>query len=325
MASLVIFNPEHDFALAVGSGPYTPPGSVIHLRKKLALLSALWADGSDFILLPPDLSLRDLPGLPYHDVFLSKGLRPIYLPDIAGISSEIEAVEPWGWDFALCRSLAEAGLDSSLLPSEETLYHIRRLSHRNFTFLFRREIDCFLNREGMMTGEEAFTTDDVEDFLLRHPAAFLKAPWSSSGRGIVASDHISRKGLMEWSSGILRRQGSVICEPRWDKVIDFASEWKVTDGEAHFLGWSVFETSLRGKYHGNMNLPQPEIISFIEGKTSESLSDILQAQKIALGKHVAPFYSGLLGIDMLADTRGRIHPCIEINLRRTMGHIYLIF
>ena len=36
---------------------------------------------------------------------------------------------------------------------------------------------------------------------------------------------------------------------------------------------------------------------------------------------MAPFYDGPLGIDMLVTSERNIHPCVEINLRDTMGRV----
>lgn len=34
-------------------------------------------------------------------------------------------------------------------------------------------------------------------------------------------------------------------------------------------------------------------------------------------------YSGPFGIDMMVLNGGKIHPCVELNLRGTMGHVAL--
>lgn len=80
----------------------------------------------------------------------------------------------------------------------------------------------------------------------------VKAPWSSSGKGIL----FIPKGQMtckeeEVLSGILRKQGYVMVEKRLNRVLDFAMEFEM-DRLFHlnFLGYSVFQTSRRGEYEG---------------------------------------------------------------------------
>lgn len=323
MAALLIFNPEHDFALAVGNGPYTPPASVVKIKNNLALLSALWAEGSDFILIPDETPDSLIPSLEHYDIFVRKKLKTVRFPELADSDPHIDRIIPWGWNHNLRRTLLENGISSSKLPSPADLDNIRRLSHRNFTLIFRSETYRQIGKTELLPAEEIFSLDQLEKFLSRHPISFLKAPWSSSGRGIVVSDHISRKGLMEWASGILRRQGSILCEPRWNRSLDFATEWIIIDSVPKFSGYSVFKTSDRGKYHGNVSAPQTELEDLIGSYVTEPLQKTIEAQRVALKKLVAPFYSGPLGIDMLADASGNINPCIEINLRMTMGHIQL--
>ena len=64
--NLFIFNPEHDLALAVGDGPYTPPAEVVKIRKELALLPALFAGNSDFIIIPKEIELTDVSYLKFY-------------------------------------------------------------------------------------------------------------------------------------------------------------------------------------------------------------------------------------------------------------------
>lgn len=49
---------------------------------------------------------------------------------------------------------------------------------------------------------------------------------------------------------------------------------------------------------------------------------VVNTQKSILEKVFAD-YDGLLGVDMLIERNGRIRPFVEVNLRRTMGMIYI--
>lgn len=322
--TLHIFNPEHDLALAVGSGPYSPPAKVVELKKEMALLPAYFAGDSDFILIPDYLEEETLKDSPYFDNIRLKHLNIIKDKDIPYLAEKISKILPWGWDHAIRNELIQSGISTSMLPSEQQIEGIRNLSHRRTIIPFRESISSILGIEEKITPVELFSVEEVNLFLEKHPLSFFKAPWSSSGRGIVVSDHITHKGLMEWSHGIIRRQGSIIAEPTWKRRLDFATEWIIKDKDPIFIGYSVFETSSRGKYHGNIKATQKDLLRIIQQEAPSFNSEAIEAQRKALEIHVAPTYSGPLGIDMLSDTSGDINYCVEINLRLTMGIIEIL-
>ena len=90
---LRIFNPSHDECLASGSPYYTPSRT---------------AQAMDAVRLPGWHCLAD--ALPSWD--------------------EVERIEPWGWDARLVQQLRRRGCPDRLLPSDERLATIRRLSSR---------------------------------------------------------------------------------------------------------------------------------------------------------------------------------------------------
>lgn len=321
--TLFVFNPEHDLALAVGKGPYTPPAEVISLRKTQSLLPALYAGDSDLILLQ-EMTLPDsFSSLQYYQQAKDKNLRIITPDKLNNISVLIDKVVPWGWDFHIKKFLLDNGIPFSLLPDDSTLQKIRELSHRRLTIPFRKAVSRQMEVDVKKPVKECFSLEEALEFLAIHKEVFYKAPWSSSGHGIVLSSHIKPKGLQEWILGTIRRQGSVMAEPAWDKSLDFASEWLLDSGKANFLGFSVFEASSRGKYHGNLRLSQTKLLKIIQEKAPEFNDKIILAQQSALESFIAPFYDGPVGIDMLADASGEINSCVEINLRMTMGMIGL--
>lgn len=319
--TLFIFNPEHDFALAVGSDNYTPPAEVVKIRNKYSLLPATYAGDGDFIIVPDDVISKDISSLPWYKNVLQKNLTILHWKDLPNNFEKISRILPWGWDHAIHKELKINGVNPILLPSLEEIGRIRELSHRRNTITFRNTIADILNEDVINPPVELFSVREVERILERENIYFFKAPWSSSGRGIVVTDHITRKGLLEWSHGIIRRQGSVMVEKAWNRIFDFASEWWIKNGEAKFLGYAVFRSSSRGKYHGNVEVTQEEMIELIKKEVPTFHEGIIESQKKALNLHISPFYSGPLGIDMLADNDGLINPCVEINLRFTMGHL----
>ncbi|MCH5228010.1 MAG: hypothetical protein J1F16_09400 [Muribaculaceae bacterium] len=321
MATLHFFNPEHDLALAVGAGPYTPPGEVVKLRKEFSLLPATYAASSDFIMLPPEVKENEIDSLRWYDKVQEKSIRLITYQESGNQLPEITHVRPWGWDHAVRQQFLNLGIPQSLMPDTKEIESIRRLSHRRMAISFRKEMENITGKPTAYSDRELFSISEVEEFLKSYPISYFKAPWSSSGRGIVVSDHISHKGLLEWAHGVIKKQGSVIAEEAWPRVFDFATEWWIENRKAEFIGYSVFQTSSRGKYHGNIEDSQPALIDIIRRNVSYWHPDILQAQRETLDKLISAEYSGPLGIDMFVDTMGNINTCVEINLRLTMGFI----
>ena len=69
------------------------------------------------------------------------------------------------------------------------------------------------------------STEKVKAFVLSHPRALLKAPWSGSGRGIQYVSGSFTIPLEGWIRHILTTQHEGIGEPFYDKLLDFAMEF----------------------------------------------------------------------------------------------------
>lgn len=325
MTTVFIFNPETDYALASFSPSYTPPPKVTEVRRRLALSPLAFASPGDILLLmdPPADGMQDAPRE-------SEGERIIPPDRIRDVMKEIGRTpsgfrfQPWGWNPAVKRWLARNGAPESLLPSEEYLDYLRRLSHRRTTISFNLILNELLAKAGFgdihqsPIPAELDSVSAVGEWLHCNAPAFLKAPWSSSGRGIFFADGSDNAKALQWSGGIIRKQGAVMAEKAADKAIDFASEWHVSQGKARFLGMSLFEASPRGHYISNFQASDEEIISRVRTQTPDFSLEFIEAQRTAL-ERVAAGYDGFAGIDMLAARDGAVRGCVEINFRMTMG------
>lgn len=234
---------------------------------------------------------------------------------------------PWGWDPAICHEISEKFPHlSSRLSSPSQLEEIRRLSHRRLTIDFNRMIAYQIKSfdSEIIIPCEVKNVEEAMALYDSHPDCFFKAPWSSSGRGVMQCLDLERdKHIKPWVHGVIRHQGSVMWEKAADKALDFATEWMIEEGEVKFLGLSVFNASGRGKYHGNMVASDSFKTTYIEKSTPLLSTNLIEAQRKAIQTLIAPYYSGPVGVDMLADKDGKIRPCVEVNLRYTMGHAAL--
>lgn len=319
MPVLHIFNPETEYALGHGENYYTPPAPVVELRKRLSLLPAVYAVPGDFIMLMDD---PDGPPDATHQAMVeSKRLTVLtYDADLGALPDDV-SVEPWGWNPSLRQWLVDHGLNEEKLPTIAWLKKLRELAHRHTT------VD-FLRRCGLpfsLLPREMFTLHLATKWCQSHGDSYIKAPWSSSGRGVYRGFNPEARDLQQWIYGTIRRQGSVMVEPAWDRIIDYATEWRLNGGEAHFLGFSLFEVDDHCQYVRNVPGSQKDIEGYLAEHSSEGWKpvNVVAKQKDALEAIVAPHYAGLLGVDCLIDLDGNVNPCVEINMRRTMGMIGL--
>lgn len=311
---LLLFNPETEYALATGASFYTPPASVERLRKEHQLLPEAWAAEDDMIL------VDEINGLKSRNKLVDwNSLSKVFYeyPHLI--------IEPWGWNTALVRKFLDHGVPASKLPDEETVMRIRSLSHRRTTI---RLIDQWneSTEEGHETDVpiELTSIEECMDFYLQNAGCWMKAPWSSSGRGVINTACDMTPELVEqWCRGIIRRQGSVLGETGADKMSDYATEWSISAGKAIYLGLSSFSTSNRGKYISNQNMSQSLMIRTFNAKSVISIEDVVKLQKNIIQK-VFSDYEGPLGVDMIIERNGKLRPFVEVNVRRTMGMIHII-
>lgn len=312
-----IFNPEHDLCLANGSPTFVPPESALKFG---------------------------------HDC------RNI-MENVLGQSGDGEAIVPWGWDNVLKYNLLKAGTPEELLPSDEALEQIRSLSHRRTAIKAGKYIRERLKNSGPAgflvkdTPEEIDRPDMINDFLAKHPSAVFKAPWSGSGKGLrwVRSNEFSHSDR-GWCRNIITKQGSVIAEQREDVVCDFAMLFQSTATGIIFEGYSLFDTD-NGAYRSNILASDRYILAHLSRFIPENVLTAVRRQlTIFLKDNFSGRYEGYIGVDMFIcrantetdyvhgtdtfkkeknpgrfipteDSQGKylLNPCVEINVRMTMG------
>lgn len=341
-----IFNPEHDIALASDLSNFTAPHAGRCLRYDLGFLPALWAEEGDIVLVDDEeWSLKQWRRLRSRIVsqlginsslaedikFLTLGNQASKAEMVIGTNdSPLKDMEirPWGWNRALCAQLKRRGIPQECLPSDQSLLTIRTLSHRRIA----SEVLSKIQVRGVV-GEsfECFQPHEVEDLLQKYGHIVMKAPWSSSGRGLRFSslDRTPLAAQMGWLCNLLKSQRSVMVEPFYHKVKDFGMEF-YSDGKGtvKYMGLSLFQT-LNGAYVGNILATESKKMELITHYMPVDLLNSVKQQICALlGELFNHQYIGPFGVDMMIVAQNNdegflLHPCVEINLRRTMGHVAL--
>lgn len=278
-----IFNPSHDECLASGSPYYTP---------------SLTARQMDEVRLPGWCTLNEL-DTPECWQQLCASAQP------EGGAAYL--LEVWGWDARIVQQLRKRGCPEALLPTDEQLATIRQLSSRQTAVkLLPLLTDKFQN----------WWCESIEEVeALPEGAKLYKSPWSCSGRGVFP---FNRNRIIK----VIREQGGIEVEPLYDRVADFAMEFRCVAGKVEFLGYSAM---MNGQsYGGNLVASDSYILDLMTQYVSEEeVISVRRNLKDVIRKYIAPHYSGPLGVDQMIVRTPKylLHPLVELNLRHTMGHL----
>ena len=158
----------------------------------------------------------------------------------------------------------------------------------------------------------------------------IKAPWSSSGRGLqpITKTPVHPK-VWEKINGIITDQGYVMVEPLLNKAFDLAFQFEMKKEKIKYLGVSNFITDKKGQYQGNFlnGLPLDLPFQLTEFITSIPETILPPLIKILESSALAKLYEGNFGVDTLIfwdeNKNLKINPCLEINVRQNMGLLSL--
>lgn len=315
MRRLWMYFPENDLALASGTRAYTPPPAAVALHKAGEALP-LWmaAPGDRFVC----------SGI--SAAWLCDVCRRFNIKDVDVYDHRSAGLEPapWGWSEACCRAFEDAGYPAALLPGADALRRLRLLSHRRTASALAARLRGELPFDIAPPAAEAHSREEVEEFLAANGCAdvIAKAPWSSSGRGLVRSRCMPLEGFLTQTAGIVRRQGSVMLEREYDKMLDFAMLFEADGlGAVAFRGLSLFGTSARGAYTSNVIAPQAVIRRRVAALAGDARFDSTADALCRVLPGLLGDYRGPLGVDMLLTADGLLDAAVELNLRYTMGFV----
>ena len=314
MGLLHLFFPENDLALARDVASYTAPPAAVKLRRSGAVLGLWYGDEGDEVL---DGGIN---AQWYRRVKDRFGLLPeVYKGSPAGL-----APAPWGWSKASRKVFQSLGFKD--LPTDTALERIRDLSHRRTAIAIAEALQQKVNTPLAPAAVELRDMEGLRAFVEEHGQTVIKLPWSSSGRGLflVSTDDLDRQADM--LEAAMKRQGSLMGEIKYDKLLDFAMLFTMHGGRCDYNGLSLFRTERLGAYTGNILAPQQELLDIIAGK-AEGVEAVRNALPAILEDIIDQDYEGPLGVDMMA-VEGcdfSLVPAVELNLRMTMGHVSLRF
>ena len=237
-----------------------------------------------------------------------------------------DVFHPWGWDAVALHMIKKRyGVD---LKGSIDVEKIRAYSHRGKTV----EVLSLMAENGLFEREclpRCVTSAAELKQATGNRPSVLKVPISNSGRGLYWLHGGYEEACLPWAEKTIKTQGCIMVEPLWSNLQDFAMEFECRSGACEFAGYSLF-FSKNGVYAGNALLGNEAVERKLEEK-GVNIADVRAVRTVLLQyitKHIASFYSGPLGVDMLVgrpcgenDGKVRINPCVEINLRHTMGYV----
>ncbi|MBR4136012.1 MAG: hypothetical protein IKU03_06360 [Bacteroidales bacterium] len=301
---IYVFNPEHDYALANNGPHFVPPESAIRFARDCAPFLCYLMDNDDLLYQPYDA----------EKPFLTAQGLPADHPNLQ------DEVSPWGWDALVLHQLHDAGLCQK--RRQEDLQPIRELAHRRNTIEALKHLRKTLPALHLPElPEELLRAEDAVRYIHEHQNVIFKSPYSGNGRGHLYAHGECSPTLARQITGVIRRQGSIMAEPMYHILQDFAMEFVCQSGETSFAGYSLFSTRHYGYAHNELCSDAQIVDTLCQWIPEERMEAVEQSLITYLNQVIAPYYSGCVGIDMCVyDNDGiHLHPMIEINLRMTMG------
>jgi hypothetical protein len=336
-ANVYYFNPTCELAVANGSFSYQPPLLLQEMERDLSILPFAFCTENDFVL------TENQPTLAFQQKMRMAGFALPQFCSLAELeslpSNSFNAIYPWGWSPAAhfkLKNLKEKCFDKFRESpvfnwKDEHKLLFERSTSLDFLngLLANNPPDWFVKKE--MVGSKATSCEEVELLLRHHSPLVLKAPMSSSGRGIqIIRNTKLNTSNKQWISGVLKQQSYLIAEPYLEKLIDLSFQFRVLpDSKIEYLGFSIFETNSNGQYRGTLIHPDlgkiapdenaSELMEMISA-TAEIISDALKKS------NYANWHRGFLGVDAMVFKHQKdllMQPCIEINSRMNMGVLVL--
>jgi hypothetical protein len=318
------FNPTCEIAIANGSPYFVPPALLKQFEADLAPLMMHFAGSGDIVISgqPPKdwLDRMNKAGFPLPCFKTLNELRADFsVQTPLGIK-----VEPWGKSPAANRLFRFLGDDDSLWQDGD-----RAIFERKTTIGFLKSILSSSRRNPIIDPvplpEIVQSESEIASLLSASAPLVLKAPLSSSGRGLaVLRRNKLNESNRQWIRGILEQQGYLTAEPWFNKQLDLSLQFRIgNDHRVSYLGSGVFHTNSNGQYSGHeLNFRDWQQIP----GGQETLSEVACFIQKGLENSVySTDYKGQLGVDMIiynnAEGKLKIHPCLEINPRYTMGYL----
>ncbi|MDA3930575.1 MAG: hypothetical protein PF541_16630 [Prolixibacteraceae bacterium] len=335
LPNIYYFNPTCEIAIANGTVSWQASSILNQFETDIELIAAFLASPDDILL------MRKLPSQKHINQLNDLGIT---LPKLLLFSEAINDrnflilkkgfLNPWGWSSTMLHKfkpiIESCSTDFQNSPSanwnklSKELYS-RKVASKILENLIQKNIPQIVTKE--IIPKVCYSIEEIKSKHLLNKQSIVKAPWSSSGRGIhvVDSPNINPTILRKCQK-ILKEQGYLMVEPLLNKIIDFSFQFEIKEDTIRYSGTSWFYTNDSNAYRGNYlkkefaRIPKEckKLLSKVETEIISLLSAEIEANY--LGK-----YQGMLSVDaMFIKTKTNellLHPCVEINIRYNMSNV----
>jgi hypothetical protein len=339
LPDIYLFNPTCEYAVANGSANWQPNHLLQKMEADLSALPMFFAKKEDYVLVDRIPSAEFIKTFKQIDIeipnFITKK-EAINNSDFINLPKN--KLLPWGWSPSAHKFLLTLKESCSAGFQQSPVFiwkpEHREITSRKFALGILKQLQSRLKTDYILSPEHTpkvcTTKNDFETVIQQWEKVMIKAPWSSSGRGLqpITKTPVHPK-VWEKVMGIVKEQGYAVAEPLFNKVHDIAFLFELKKGKVDFLGISIFCTNKKGQYEGNYLNGMPlslekKISEFSDFAVDEIRQPLINAIK---NSELATNYEGFFGVDMLiyldVNNKLKINPCLEINVRHTMGLLAL--
>ncbi len=337
--NIYLFNPTCEYAVANQNANWQANRILQKMESDLSLLFLFFGRKNDYVLVDK---------LPTADFVASLKQLEIDIPNLVLKKDALQKPNfinlpknkllPWGWSPASHKLLSPLKESCSIEFQNSPVFNwnhkLRDIISRKFALDILTQLQTTLKCDFILPSEMkpiiCTNQTDFEKAIKQWGKVMIKAPWSSSGRGLqpITKTPVHTK-VWEKVMGIVKEQGFALAEPLLNKAFDLALLFEIKGGKVEYLGNSYFYTNNKGQYEGNYlnGLPSTlkyRTVSFVKSAIDEIRQPLIN---IIENSTMAQVYEGVFGVDTLIYTDENnnlnINPCLEINVRHTMGLLSL--
>jgi len=229
------FNPTCELAVSNGSFSYMPPQLLSTMENDLALLPMVFCHSNDIVLTRNQLSVS------FRNYLLNLGMELPELWSLKDLEADQEryfdSIKPWGWSPAAHYQLRKLkdrcsnDFQSSQIFNWRHSY--RNLYERSTSLQFLHQVlndhpsKWFIDRSA--TGYLVYNVAEIELLLKKNTGIVVKAPISSSGRGIqIIRKQTLHEPQRQWITGVLKLKNYLVAEPLLEKPIQFTFPFEIS-------------------------------------------------------------------------------------------------
>jgi hypothetical protein len=339
VSNFYLFNPTCDYAIANHNANWQPNKILQKMEDDLSTLPMFFGSKIDFVLVDRVTSREFIYSLKQLKIGIPKLiLKKDSLQNPHFINLPKNKLLPWGWSPAAHKFFSSHKDSCSAEFRQSAVFkwkpEHREIASRKFALGILKQLQSTLKAQYILTEDQiptiCISKNDFESVIEKWGNVMIKAPWSSSGRGLqpITKTPVHPK-VWEKVMGIVKEQGFAVVEPLLNKALDLALLFEIKKGKVEYIGTSYFFTNSKGQYEGNYLNGLPETIDqhildfadFIVGEIRQPIINTIENSEMAM------FYEGVFGVDTLIyfdkNNKLKINPCLEINVRHTMGLLAL--